>query len=169
VGVNLINYPIELTTQTTNMVSSKLLWNSTISTPGARFGGSNIKNMYLEMPLNSYEYMKMPLTLLPAVSIEGITTYTTRLSTDTSSWKSKRACMASLKLEFLPTSSSRNDMQDMGTTNSPTLPAYGSMTLTPSGSTMLSTTLESNTSVKTASNTSTMPYAKKHMKLLKTA
>jgi hypothetical protein len=35
VGGNLINYPFERTTRTTNMVSSKLLWNSIISTPGA--------------------------------------------------------------------------------------------------------------------------------------
>jgi hypothetical protein len=70
VGGNLINYPFELTKQTTDMVLSKLLWNSTISTPGVRFGGADIKNMYLETPLNCYEYMKMPLTLLSADIIE---------------------------------------------------------------------------------------------------
>jgi hypothetical protein len=69
VGGNLINYPFELTTQTTDMVLSKLLWNSTISTPGARFGGADIKNMYLKTPLDRYKYMK-PLTLLPADIIE---------------------------------------------------------------------------------------------------
>jgi hypothetical protein len=47
------------------MVSSKLLWNSTISTKGARFAGADIKNMYLKMPLDQYEYMKMPLSLFP--------------------------------------------------------------------------------------------------------
>ncbi len=40
------------------MVSSKLFWNSTISTKGARFAGANIKNMYLDTLLNQYEYMK---------------------------------------------------------------------------------------------------------------
>jgi hypothetical protein len=45
VGGNLIIYPFALTTQTTDMVLSKLLWNSTISTPGAQFGGADIKNM----------------------------------------------------------------------------------------------------------------------------
>jgi hypothetical protein len=57
VGGNLINYPFELTTRTTDMVSSKLLWNSTISTPGVCFAGADIKNMYLETLLNRYEYM----------------------------------------------------------------------------------------------------------------
>jgi hypothetical protein len=41
----------------------KILWNSTISTKGACFAGADIKNMYLETPLDRYEYMKMPLSL----------------------------------------------------------------------------------------------------------
>ena len=43
VGSNLINYSFELTTQTTNMVSSKLLWNSTINTKSTCFAGADIK------------------------------------------------------------------------------------------------------------------------------
>jgi hypothetical protein len=70
VGVNLINYPFELTTCTTDMVSSKLLWNSTISSKGACFASANIKNKYLYMPLDWYEYMKMPLSLFPQDIIE---------------------------------------------------------------------------------------------------
>jgi hypothetical protein len=65
VGGNLINYPFKLTTCTTDMVSSKLLWNSTISTKGADFASANIKNMYLKTPLDRFEYMKMPLSLFP--------------------------------------------------------------------------------------------------------
>ncbi len=70
VGVNLINYPFELTMCTTDMVSSKLLWSSTISTKGAHFVGADIKNMYLDTALNRYEYMKMPLSLFPQDIIE---------------------------------------------------------------------------------------------------
>jgi hypothetical protein len=47
------------------MVSSKKIWNSMISTKGERFAGANIKNVYLDTPLNRYEYMKMPLSLIP--------------------------------------------------------------------------------------------------------
>jgi hypothetical protein len=57
VGGNLIDYPYELTTRTADMVSAKIMWNSVISTPGAEFGGSDIKIMYLETPLEQYEYM----------------------------------------------------------------------------------------------------------------
>jgi hypothetical protein len=52
VGGNLINYPFELTARTADMVSSKILWNSVISTKDARFAGANIKNTYLEAPLD---------------------------------------------------------------------------------------------------------------------
>jgi hypothetical protein len=65
VGSSLINYPYELTTRTANMVSAKIMWNSVVSTPGAKFGGADIKNMYLKMPPDRYKYMRMPLSLFP--------------------------------------------------------------------------------------------------------
>jgi hypothetical protein len=70
VGGNLINYPFELTTHTTDMVSSKLLWNSTISTPEAPFAGAEMKNMYLETPLDCFEYMRVPISLFPTNIID---------------------------------------------------------------------------------------------------
>jgi hypothetical protein len=57
VGSNLINYPYELTTRMADMVSAKIMWNSMVSNPGAKFGGADIKNMYLKTPLNQYEHM----------------------------------------------------------------------------------------------------------------
>ncbi len=65
VGGNFIKYPFELTTCTADMLSLKIMWNSVISTPYAQFAGANIKNMYLETPLDWYEYMRMPLDLFP--------------------------------------------------------------------------------------------------------
>jgi hypothetical protein len=64
VGRNLINYPYKLTTWTADMVSSKIMWNSIISMPNAKFGGADIRNMYLKTPLNRYKYMKTPLRLI---------------------------------------------------------------------------------------------------------
>jgi hypothetical protein len=43
----------------------KIIRNSVISTPEAKFGGANIENMHLRTPLNQYEYMQMPLKLFP--------------------------------------------------------------------------------------------------------
>jgi hypothetical protein len=70
INENLINYPFELTKHTIDMVSSKLLWNSTISMPGAPFAGANIKNMYLDTPLNPFEYMRIPISLFPTNTID---------------------------------------------------------------------------------------------------
>jgi hypothetical protein len=61
IGRNLIDYPYKLTTQTADMVSSKIMWNSIISTANAKVGSADIKNMYLKTPLNQYKYMTMPL------------------------------------------------------------------------------------------------------------
>ena len=65
VGGNLIQYPGELTTRTADLTTSKLLWNSILSTEEARFMGINIKSFYLETPLDRYKYMKMPLDIPP--------------------------------------------------------------------------------------------------------
>ena len=70
VGGNLIDYPYELTTRTANLSTSKMMWNSTISTDGARFAVADIANMYLETPLDRYEYMRMPIELIPQEIID---------------------------------------------------------------------------------------------------
>ena len=43
-GGNLISYPFELTTRTTDLTTAKLLWNSTISTKGAKCMAGDAKN-----------------------------------------------------------------------------------------------------------------------------
>ena len=62
---NLIRTNMELTTRTAEMLTAKLMWNSMISMPGARYAGFDIKNFYLGTPMNEYEYMKMPLKMFP--------------------------------------------------------------------------------------------------------
>jgi hypothetical protein len=48
VGGNLISYPGEVTTRTADMITSKILWNSVLSTPGAKYCCADVKNFYLE-------------------------------------------------------------------------------------------------------------------------
>jgi hypothetical protein len=67
---NFINYPYELMTQTADMVSSNIMRNSIISTPNAKFFGTNIKKMNIKTPVDQYEYMKMPLQLIPKDTIK---------------------------------------------------------------------------------------------------
>ncbi|KAL7538190.1 hypothetical protein ACHAXR_008359, partial [Thalassiosira sp. AJA248-18] len=69
-GGNLIDYPGELTTRTADLTTSKILWNSTISTPGARYCCADAKNFYLCTPLDRHEYMRMPVELIPPEIID---------------------------------------------------------------------------------------------------
>jgi hypothetical protein len=96
VGGNLIKYPFELTTSTADMLSLKIMWNSVISTPNARFARADIKNMYLETPLDWYEYMKMPLDLFPD-NIVNHYNLRRKAKTDLSTWKYEKECMDSPK------------------------------------------------------------------------
>jgi hypothetical protein len=65
-GGNLItDYPGEVTTRTADLTTSKILWNSVISTEGARFMGIDIKSFFITATLDRYEYMKMPLDVFP--------------------------------------------------------------------------------------------------------
>jgi hypothetical protein len=63
VGGNLINYPGKLSTRTADLTTSKLMWNSVLSTEGAKYMCFDIKNFYLTAPLDHFECMKMPLAL----------------------------------------------------------------------------------------------------------
>ena len=70
VGGNLIDYPGEVTTRTADMVTSKILWNSVLSTPDAKYCCADVKNFYLETPMDRYEYMRMPIRLIPPAFID---------------------------------------------------------------------------------------------------
>ena len=70
VGGDLINYPFKLRTETADLMTVKLLINSTISTPGARFLCLDVKNFYLNTPMPRYEYMRLPIALIPQEIID---------------------------------------------------------------------------------------------------
>ncbi len=57
-GGNLINYPGELSTRTADLTTLKLMWNSVLSTAGAKYMCLDIKNFYLTAPLDRFKYMK---------------------------------------------------------------------------------------------------------------
>jgi hypothetical protein len=64
-GGNLITYRGDTYTCTADLTTSKLLWNSVLSTNRARYMCINIKNFYLTAALDYYEYMKIPVALFP--------------------------------------------------------------------------------------------------------
>ena len=47
------------------MTTSKMLWNSVLSTANAKYGCADVKNFYLETPMERYEYMRIPVHLIP--------------------------------------------------------------------------------------------------------
>ena len=65
VGGNLIDYPGKLITPTADMLTSKLLFNITISTLGTLFMAVSLKNFYLNTPMDEYEYMWLPIDIKP--------------------------------------------------------------------------------------------------------
>ena len=65
VGGNPINLPGELTTRTADLSTSKILWNSTLSTPDAKYECADVGNLYLATPMARYEYMRIKAELIP--------------------------------------------------------------------------------------------------------
>ena len=70
VGGDRLDYNGPTTTETADITTSKILFNSTISTPGAKFMGIDIKNFYLGTPMKEYEYIKIHLSKIPDEIIE---------------------------------------------------------------------------------------------------
>ena len=65
IGGNLINFPGDCGTPTADLLTVKLLFNSIISTPNAKFMSIDIKDFYLCTPMKRYEYFRMKLELFP--------------------------------------------------------------------------------------------------------
>jgi hypothetical protein len=65
-GGNLIDYESNASVRTADLDMAKLHWNSVVSTPLARYMCLDIKNFYLMVALEYFEYIRMPLTLFPA-------------------------------------------------------------------------------------------------------
>ena len=61
--VNYPNYPYDCGTPTANLLTVKLMLNSIISTPNAKFMTINLKDFYLNIPMSQYEYFRMKMEL----------------------------------------------------------------------------------------------------------
>ena len=103
VGGNCIDYPWNKSTPTANLTTAKLLFNSTISTPGASFYDINLANFCLNTPMECYEYMRLWLDILPQEIIDKYNL--TKLSTPLDGCMSKFAWvfMGSQRLASLQT------------------------------------------------------------------
>ena len=64
-GGNLINFPGDVTTPTKYLIMTKLIFNSFLSTKISKLMCVNIYNFHLNNPMDRYEYMKLPLRIIP--------------------------------------------------------------------------------------------------------
>ena len=65
IGGDRINYPGEVATPTADMLVAKLLFNSVISTQGAKFMTMDLSNFYLMTPLKRPEYVRINIRDIP--------------------------------------------------------------------------------------------------------
>jgi hypothetical protein len=65
-----IDYPWDKAVPTSDLTTAKLLFNSVISTPGATFHGGDLKNFYLNTPMDRPEYMRLKFDLIPEEIVE---------------------------------------------------------------------------------------------------
>ena len=70
VGGDKLEYPGKVSTPTASLTTVKCLLNSIISTKDARAAAGDLKDFYLETPLDRYEYMRMPLSIIPQEIID---------------------------------------------------------------------------------------------------
>ncbi|KAL7474693.1 hypothetical protein ACHAW6_000657 [Cyclotella cf. meneghiniana] len=64
-GGNLIHYPEDVGTSTADLLLIKIILNSAISTPNAKFANADISNFYLGTPLKRHEYGRVKLSDIP--------------------------------------------------------------------------------------------------------
>jgi len=69
-GGDRVYYLFDAGTPTADLLTIKLLINSVISAPGARFFMMDIKNFYLNTPMTRYKYMRLKLADMPDDIIE---------------------------------------------------------------------------------------------------
>jgi hypothetical protein len=65
VGGDCINYPGNKSTLTAHLAMAKLLINSTISTPGAKYLGIDLGNFYQSTPMQNPKYVHLHLDIIP--------------------------------------------------------------------------------------------------------
>jgi hypothetical protein len=171
VGGNLINYLYELTTRTADMVSAKIMWNSVISTPRAKFGVADIKKCITKPHSIDMSTCKCPTSSFQMTS-STTTIYVRKPSMAMYTWKFDTACMVYHKPSSWQISYYANAYGDMATSKYNTCPVFGNTSPSQSGLICASTTLVSNTLVTKISSTfflhcTLLRYALKHEKLLR--
>ena len=70
VGGNLINCPGYVSTPTADTTTAKIVINSTISTPKAKYLVGDVKIFSLGTTMTCYEYLRLSITIIPQETID---------------------------------------------------------------------------------------------------
>jgi hypothetical protein len=141
-GGNLINYSDDCGTPTADILTTKLMANSIISTPNSKFMTINIKDLYLMMPMDRYKYFRMKLELFPQDIIDEYGLCNTKWTPMAmSSVKCNTGCTASYRPASLLKNSSPNAFTKQDTSIARSHQDTGVMTGAPPASPLSSTIL----------------------------
>ena len=69
-GGDRLEYLGDVSTETAGLTTAKMLFNSVVSTPDAKFCTFDISNMYLNTPLDDYQYMRFNVKDVPPEVID---------------------------------------------------------------------------------------------------
>ena len=125
IGRDCIHYPHDASTSTAYITTVKLLVNSIISTPNARFLTLDIKNYYLGTPLDNMNTFSLTISIFWMTLPWNTTSMTWQTRLDGYTWKKGKACMAWNKPESLHINYSSNASIHMDTTPSNSLMTSG--------------------------------------------
>ena len=64
-GGDKLSYEVPVSTPTADLITAKLHWNIFLSTPDGKYLIVDVKNFYLNNPMNKAEYLKIALKILP--------------------------------------------------------------------------------------------------------
>jgi hypothetical protein len=107
VGRDQVNYPGAVSTKTADLAMAKILLNSVLSTPGAKYMTGDLKDFYLNTPMEWYEYVRLPIKIIPPISIIEHDLLLLVHIKDASTLRSAEACTDYPKPDALPMTNSR--------------------------------------------------------------
>jgi hypothetical protein len=125
-GSNLLHYPGDCGTPTFDTITVKLHLNSVISTKNARYCTIDLKDFYLNTPMDRPEYMRMKISDLPPNFVKAYNLI--NLATIQSTSKYRKECTVSCKQASLHRISLKNASTNTATIKSMSHRAFGSMT-----------------------------------------
>jgi hypothetical protein len=155
VGGDRIDYPGKVSTETAGLTAIKLLLNSVVSKPTGQFMTANIKNFYLNMPLERPEYMRIPLKLIPQEIINDYN-LTPLVHRDYVYFRINKGMYVLPQAGLLAKKLLARRLANYGYFQAKHTPGLWKTPGNPSNSSLSSTTLESNMKTKLTPNTYSM-------------